>query len=195
MANNRNNNGTAKEDLIGNNSTERHSSRPNDLPDSPRDKEALKAEETFIDLPDVKDIPGQEFVKVPHLEAIGDTTISSADEEGASVFDEDDDEDLRPTGNDADVTPAERKALEDVDYIDTRDENNLRRAAMDNVDFGGEPLNEGAFGEKQSARDLDVPGADDDDTAEEAGAEDEENNNYSLGGDSNDEQESRVDSL
>ena len=35
-----------------------------DLPDSERDKEELKQEETTIDLPDVKDIPGQENIHV-----------------------------------------------------------------------------------------------------------------------------------
>ena len=41
--------------------------RSSDLPDSPRDKEELKSEETTIDLPDVKDIPGQEFIHPPNL--------------------------------------------------------------------------------------------------------------------------------
>jgi hypothetical protein len=39
--------------------------RNSDLPDSPRDEEKLKNEETTIDLPDVKDIPGQEHVHPP----------------------------------------------------------------------------------------------------------------------------------
>jgi hypothetical protein len=62
--------------------TERESSAPNDLPDSPEDSRKLEAEETYIDLPDVKDIPGQEFVHAPPLGELGDTTISSDDEEG-----------------------------------------------------------------------------------------------------------------
>ena len=56
--------------------------RNSDLPDSPRDKEELKKEETTINLPDVKDIPGQEFIHPPNLSEYTDTTISSADEEG-----------------------------------------------------------------------------------------------------------------
>ena len=61
-----------------------------DLPDSDKDKEALKQEQTTIDLPDVKDIPGQENIHVPDLREMADTTISSDDEEGTGVFDDED---------------------------------------------------------------------------------------------------------
>ena len=61
-----------------------------DLPDSEKDKAKLQPEETTIDLPDVKDIPGQENIHVPELREMADTTISSDDEEGVSIFDEDD---------------------------------------------------------------------------------------------------------
>ena len=71
------------------NRTERISSTPNDLPDNENDSKKLEAEESFIELPDVKDIPGQEFVHAPPLGALGDTTISSDDEEGIGVFGED----------------------------------------------------------------------------------------------------------
>jgi hypothetical protein len=60
-----------------------------DLPDSPHDAERLKAEETTIDLPEVKDIPGQEFVHTAPLGMLADTTISSADEEGEGLFNDD----------------------------------------------------------------------------------------------------------
>jgi len=63
-----------------------------DLTDPQRDQDRLKAEEATIDLPDVKDIPGQEFVHAPPLGMLADTTISSADEEGEGLF-EDDEED------------------------------------------------------------------------------------------------------
>ena len=65
-----------------------------DLPDSERDKEELKQEETTIDLPDVKDIPGQENIHVPDLREMADTTIASDDEEGAGLFDEEDNKDV-----------------------------------------------------------------------------------------------------
>jgi hypothetical protein len=168
------------------NRLERDSSRPNDLPDSRKDREKLQPEETFIDLPDVKDIPGQEFVNAPPAGTLGDTTIASADEEGVNVFDRDDDEDLRRTGDDADVSRNERTALEQVDYMPTTDENNLQNARMDNVDFQNEPLNEGSFGEERSGRDLDVPGSTDETKTDALGQGDEENKYYSLGSSEND---------
>jgi hypothetical protein len=169
---------------MNSNRLERNSTTPNDLPDSKDDLDKLQPEETFIDLPDVKDIPGQEFVQVPPLGALGDTTISSADEEGANVFDDEDE--LRQTGTDADVNRNERKALEQIDYLPTTDENNLQNARMDNVDFDNEPLNERSFGEERSGRDLDVPGNRDETKTASLGEGDEENKYYSLGSEDND---------
>ena len=168
------------------NRLEQHSSVPNDLPDSPADSEKLQTEESFIDLPDVKDIPGQEFVNTPPVGALGDTTISSADEEGASVFDRSDDRDLRKTGSSADVGRDERRALEQIDYMPTTDEDNLQNARMDNTDFQNEPLNEKSFGEVRTGRDLDVPGSTDETRTDALGQGDEENKYYSLGSADND---------
>ena len=61
-----------------------------DLPDSEKDKAKLQPEETVLNLPDVKDIPGQENIHVPELREMADTTISSDDEEGVGVFGDDD---------------------------------------------------------------------------------------------------------
>jgi hypothetical protein len=157
------------------NRLERNSSTPNDLPDSEKDREKLQPEETFIDLPDVKDIPGQEFVNAPPAGTLGDTTISSADEEGNGIFDRNDNEDLRRTGNDADVNRKERKVLEQIDYMPTNDEKNLQKASMDNVDFQNEPLNERSFGEERSGRDLDVSDSTDNTRTDSLGQSDEEN--------------------
>ena len=163
-----------------NNRLEGQSSIPGDLPDSPQDREKLQPEETTIDLPDVKDIPGQEFVHVPNIGEMADTTASSDDEEGRGVFDQDDSEDLTP-GNEADVTREEREALRDTTYMPTRDEDRLRRARMDNVDFQGEPLNEESFGEGQSlsGADLDIDAAEDETRTDAMGQGDEENKLYS----------------
>ncbi|MES2648690.1 MAG: hypothetical protein V4717_17570 [Bacteroidota bacterium] len=65
-----------------------------EFPDSEHDRELLKSETTIMDLPEVKDIPGQENITVMPLGELADTTISSADEEGAGLLDfGDDDED------------------------------------------------------------------------------------------------------
>src|SRR5436305_1507740 len=117
-----------------NNRLEGRSSVPNDLPDSERDRKELENEETFINLPDVKDIPGQEFINVPPAGRYADTTISSDDEEGIGVFDKDDSEDIT-MGTSADVSNDERTALADTTYMPTTDEDNLRKASMDDRDF------------------------------------------------------------
>ena len=59
-----------------------------DLPDSVKDAEKLKPEQTILDLPEVKDIPGQENIKVPNFQEMADTTISSGDEEGLGLFED-----------------------------------------------------------------------------------------------------------
>jgi hypothetical protein len=169
----------------GNSRIERRSSIPGDLPDSQKDREEMRTQEEFIDLPDVKDIPGQEFVNAPPVGELGDTTIASDDEEGVGVFDLDDSEDFTP-GTEGDVSRGEKQALEQIDYLPTRDENNLIEARMDNTDFQNEPLNERSFGEVRTASDLDVPGSENDDANERIGEEDEENNDYSLGSADND---------
>jgi len=179
------NNTTRGDREPGNSRIERRSSIPGDLPDSQKDREEMRTQEEFIDLPDVKDISGQEFVNAPPVGELGDTTIASDDEEGVGVFDLDDSEDFTP-GTEGDVSRGEKQALEQIDYLPTRDENNLIEARMDNTDFQNEPLNERSFGEVRTASDLDVPGAENDDANERIGEEDEENNDYSLGSADND---------
>ena len=184
MDRNRTNNEPVKRDP-NNNRLEERSSAPGDLTDSAKDREKMRNEETFIDLPDVKDIPGQEFVTAPPLGSLGDTTISSDDEEGTDVFDREDSEEFIP-GTEADVRRDERQALADTEYMPTSDEDNLRGARMDNVDFQNEPLNERGFGDERTGRDLDVPGNTDETRTDSLGQGDEENKYYSLGSSDND---------
>jgi hypothetical protein len=58
-----------------------------DLKDSKRDEERLKPDTATIDMPEVKDIPGQEHVHVPPMGELADTTASSDDEEGKGLLD------------------------------------------------------------------------------------------------------------
>lgn len=170
--------------------TDSANTRNFDLQDSPRDSERLKQEETTIDLPEVKDIPGQEHIHVPPLGELADTTISSDDEEGAGILDDWNDEDDATIrmGTAADVSRSERKILDEANnHRSTVDESQLKKASLDNTDFEGERLNESGFAQEQSGTDLDVPNSEADDRNEAAGSEDEENNGYSLGSDSNDE--------
>ncbi len=163
-----------------------------DIHDSDKDMESMKKEESFtIDLPDVADIPGQEHVHVPSLGELADTTISSDDEEGTGLFDDEDD-DYAPLevvmANDTNVGPTEKKDLRIAsEDIMTGDNTSLREAALDNRDNEGDQLNEGSSATNISGDDLDTPGADADDEDESIGEEDEENNSYSLGSENNDD--------
>jgi len=128
-----------------------------------------KKDKRTMDLPEVKDIPGQENVKPPRLGELSDTTASSADEEGDDLLEQDDD----LVGPGSNVSPEERRALARAGSsreIDTEDDV-LNEAALDNTDDDGDPLNEDSFGHNISGDDLDVPGEDE---------EDEENSDYST---------------
>jgi len=155
-----------------------------DLAETADDKKHLQPDEANLDLPDVKDIPGQEHIHVPDMKEYADTTISSADEEGVGVLDSEDETVVTGESN---VTKQERQVLTDAanKNPDVKDEDNLARAQLDDTDEEGEVLNEKV---NVSGSDLDVPGSEDDDADEEIGEEDEENNSYSL--DSEDEDES-----
>lgn len=141
-----------------------------DLEDSERDKKYVNQDEFSIEIPDVKDIPGQQHIHPPRLNEMVDTTASSADEEGEHIFkDEEDDA--------SDVTETEREVLEkSANSMGSEDDEAWEKIQLDAVDEDGEKLNEknDLFGE-----DLDVPGAEQDDDDEDIGEEDEENNSYS----------------
>ena len=155
-------------------------SNQNDIADSPEDVKRLQPESSSIDLPDVKDIPGQKHIHVPKLREAIDTTASSDDEEGKGIFNDSDD-----LEDDANVSDEEKELLQQTsESMATKDDIDLRRGTLDDKDLEGEPLNES---EELSGKDLDVPGQEADDANEEIGEEDEENNEYSLGGDSHDQ--------
>lgn len=161
------------------------STRNEDIHDSQRDRDRLAPDETFIDLPDVKDIPGQEFIHVPRMGEMADTTISSDDEEGVGIFNDNEDEDAEINmGTENDIPREDKVALERTELFgDGEEDQRLSRSALDRTDLEGESLNE-SF--DRTGEDLDVPGAENDDRDESIGEEDEENNPYSLGSDSND---------
>jgi hypothetical protein len=159
-----------------------------DIQDSEKDQKKLAPEETSMELPEVKDIPGQEHVHVPPLGELADTTASSDDEEGAGLLDDLNGDDS-VTNDDTNVTNTERTLLDRAANETPGDEgaSDLRRARLDSVDEDGDILNEKGFGYDNTGVDLDVPGSEDDDTAEGAGNEDEENNAYTDDKNSDDE--------
>lgn len=87
---------TNQENLEKKNGNANAESTSSDLPDNQHDLDRMQPEETVIDIPDVEDIPGQEFIHPPKMESFSDTTISSADEEGEGIFDVDDEEFSEP---------------------------------------------------------------------------------------------------
>lgn len=152
-----------------------------DLPDSPQDEAKLQGDEATLDLPEVKDIPGQEHVHVPRMREFQDTTISSDDEEGASILDTPEDEDIVADRGTNNVSAEEAALLQDAaDYNSDEDDKIIKASALDSTDEDGDPLNERGFRNAYSGKDLDVPGSEDDDLEEEIGEEDEENNAYSV---------------
>jgi hypothetical protein len=171
------------------NAPSRLNNRDVDLPDNAHDEERMQPEEVILDLPDVKDIPGQEFIHPPEIDSFSDTTIASDDEEGVGIFEdqtpEDDNEAIM--GTDADVSDTEKDLLEKAGTdIPGSDDTLLRRAELDQTDDEGELINEGGLATNVSGSDLDMSGVDTDDRMENIGEEDEENNQYSLGSDDND---------
>ena len=150
--------------------------------DSKEDKKKMEAEKNEINIPDAKEIPGQENIAPPTLGEMEDINVASAKAEGDDLFDNNLDKAIRddPETN---VSPEERQDLRRAANDMPGDDEGLREAALDSADEDGTPLNEGSFDKNISASDLDVPGADLDDQEEEIGEEDEENNEYSLGGD------------
>ena len=146
-----------------------------DLPETENDKKQLQPDEATLDLPEVKDIPGQEHIR-PFLPGeMADTTISSADEEANELLDTDDD---ILADNATNVTNVERDLLQrSSESMSTADDEQLKLATLDNTEEDGTPLNENV---NVSGSDLDVPGSEDDDANEKIGEEDEENNAYSL---------------
>ena len=151
------------------------------LIDSEKDLEKLKNEDVEIDLPGVEDIPGQEDFTPAPLGEIADTTISSADEEGEEIFNDNIDDDVLDD-SDSNVSITESQDLAITSHDMPGDDEMLRESALDSTDEDGTPLNEGSFKTNISGSDLDVPGANLDNDEERIGEEDEENNEYSIAG-------------
>jgi hypothetical protein len=137
----------------------------------------------IVDMPEVKDIPGQEHIKVPDFKEMQDTTVSSADEEGEGILDDlNSDEQSTITNSSSDVGGAERQALKkSTGHQPTDETRDFDQMALDDRDEDGDLLNETGIRQNRNGEDLDVPGAELDDENEDIGEEDEENNYYSQG--------------
>lgn len=128
-----------------------------DIQDSPEDQEKLKREETTLDLPELKDIPGASR-KLKNASLLpGDTTISSADEEAEDLLDDDDDEltDENNMQDESDVTSTEKKLLRDS--LDPSYDTDLpvHSISLDRKDDDGVLLNESGMDRDLFGEDLD----------------------------------------
>jgi hypothetical protein len=134
--------------------------------------------ETTIDMPEVKDIPGQENIRPPRMREMADTTASSADEEGEGILDDlNSDQDDELMDDKSNVSQTERDLLRKSDRPVTDEDQDLEDMKLDSTDDEDE-LNEGS-NPMDMGEDLDIPGAELDDDDEDLGEEDEENNAYS----------------
>jgi len=155
-------------------------SKNSDLKDSKKDQQKLKPETTIMDIPEVKDIPGQENIKVPQFREMQDITISSAGEEGDGILDDLNTDSDEIITSESDVTPQEKKLLKKgAGHQPTGETEDFDKMALDERDNDGELLNEKGINQDRTGEDLDTPGAALDDDDENIGEEDEENNIYS----------------
>jgi len=150
------------------------------MKDSKKDQKKMQPEATTMDMPEVKDIPGQENIRPPQFREMQDITISSADEEGVGILDNLNEDEEPVPGNSSDVTRAEKRLLKkSAGHQPTEETRDFNEMALDDRDNDGELLNEKSIRQDRSGEDLDIPGADLDDEDESIGGEDEENNIYS----------------
>ena len=157
-----------------------NTSKTGDLSDSKKDQQKMKSETITMDMPEVKDIPGQENINPPQFREMQDVTISSADEEGDGILDDLNSDSNDDTDNSSNVTSAEKRLLKkSAGHQPTDETEDFNNMVLDEKDNGGELLNEKSIKQDRNGEDLDTPGADLDDDDESIGEEDEENNIYS----------------
>lgn len=138
-----------------------------DIKDSKRDEEKLKQDKATLDLPDVKDIPGQENVTAPDIKEMADTTISSDDEEGLGVLNEEDNNDvtserLGPASeideNDLMINEDEDEAEEELDEEDEAEEKDDDLNITDDpVDPESDVTEDEKIALERSSIDVDTP--------------------------------------
>jgi hypothetical protein len=137
-----------------------------DLPDGDRDRELLKGDKAIFELPEVKDIPGQEFIKVMPLGEMGDTTIASDDEEGVGILDFDEaGNKAAPYGADEEnsvvIDTEEAASDEDDGFIDDEEDDE-----EDDDEEDEEVGPAGSLDQQDTDGGLDEPGALDDTTTD-----------------------------
>ncbi len=133
----------------------------------------------MMDMPEVKDIPGQEKIRPPRMREMMDVTVASDGEEGKGILDglNRDNYEEALTDDNSNVTDEEIALLDASDRPVNEETKDRRKLALDKTD-GDTQLNESGNPD-DLGEDLDIPGSDLDDDDERIGEEDEENNGYS----------------
>jgi hypothetical protein len=120
-----------------------------DISDSPEDQEKLKPDQGTLQLPELKDIPGAGSIAKNRDMLPENETISSADEEGDELFDED------AVSSENDVSPLEKKLLSES--LDSSYDTDLPvdSISLDGEDEEGELLEEAGQSSDLFGKDLD----------------------------------------
>lgn len=174
-------------------SSNQEQTQPKDSSTSKMREEKLGQDGSYITVPDVSDISGQENIVDAGVPGeMADTTIASDDEEGlrqgTDILEEEDDVKI-VMGTEADVTAEDLVILGDPDKdLDMNEDELVRKEGLDDTDLDGDPLNEAAVDEDSTGDDLDFPEEENTDPRRDSIREDdEENDYYSLGSGDNDE--------
>jgi len=120
-----------------------------DITDSPEDQEKLKGDQGILNLPEIKDIPGAGRSGKNASLLPGDSTISSADEEGDELLEEND------GLEESDVTPLEKKLLSESFDPSYDTDLPIHSLSLDAKDNEGEILEEAGQDKDLFGKDLD----------------------------------------
>lgn len=121
-----------------------------DIHDSKRDERELRGDQGTLDLPEVKDIPGQENFKPAPVGSLGGETFSSADEEGDDLLGDD-----LELGGKNNVSGTERKVLSKTFDPSYDVDEPINALALDNKDDDGDLLKEKGLDRDLFGDDLD----------------------------------------
>jgi len=120
-----------------------------DITDSPEDQEKLKGDQGILNLPEIKDIPGAGRSGKNASLLPGDSTISSADEEGDELLEEND------GLEESDVTPLEKKLLSESFDPSYDTDLPIHSLSLDAKDNEGDILEEAGQDKDLFGKDLD----------------------------------------
>jgi hypothetical protein len=126
-----------------------------DIADSPEDEEKLKSDQALMDLPEIKDIPGASRSGKNASLLPGATTISSADEEGGDLLENDELSEYNESLDDGNVSQLEKKLLRDSFDPSYNIDLPVDSISLDDKDNEGESLEEEGQAKDLFGKDLD----------------------------------------